>query len=70
VSQDIVGNRHASIADLGFTKVVDGNLVKVIGWYDNEAGYTNSLVKHVIRTGEFASDDEVVVKVGVKNLEE
>lgn len=51
VSQDIVGNTHASIADLSFTKVVDGDLVKVLAWYDNEIGYTNSLVEHVIKTG-------------------
>ena len=51
VSQDIVGNTHASIADLSLTNVVDGNLVKVLGWYDNEIGYTNTLVEHVIRTG-------------------
>jgi glyceraldehyde 3-phosphate dehydrogenase len=54
VSQDIVGNTNASIADLSFTKVVDGNLVKVLAWYDNEVGYTHSLVKHVIKTGGFA----------------
>ena len=37
----------ASIADLSFTRVVDGNLVKVLAWYDNETGYTSTLVKHV-----------------------
>ncbi len=47
VSRDIVGNPHASIADLKMTRVVDGNLVKVLAWYDNEAGYTHALVKHV-----------------------
>lgn len=51
VSSDIVGSRHASIADLGLTKVVDGNLVKVMAWYDNEMGYTHTLVQHVIKTG-------------------
>src|SRR3989344_3234240 len=40
-SSDILGNLHASIADLELTRVVDGNLVKVMGWYDNEMGYTN-----------------------------
>lgn len=49
VSQDIVGNPHASIADLAMTRVVGGNLVKVLSWYDNEVGYTNSLVEHVAR---------------------
>lgn len=51
VSSDIVGNSHASIADLSFTRVVDGNLVKVMAWYDNEMGYTHSLVEHVILSG-------------------
>lgn len=52
VSQDIVGNHHAAIADLAFTRVVDGDLVKVLSWYDNEVGYSNSLVEHVIRSGK------------------
>jgi glyceraldehyde 3-phosphate dehydrogenase len=51
VSSDILGERFASIADLGMTRVVDGNLVKVLAWYDNEAGYTHTLVEHVIRAG-------------------
>jgi len=51
VSSDIAGNTHAAIADLAFTRVVGGNLVKVLSWYDNEMGYTNALVEHVIKTG-------------------
>ncbi|MES2668192.1 MAG: glyceraldehyde 3-phosphate dehydrogenase NAD-binding domain-containing protein [Patescibacteria group bacterium] len=51
VSSDIVGQRYASIADLGMTRVVDGTLVKVLAWYDNEAGYTATLVRHVIKAG-------------------
>jgi len=51
VSHDIIGNRHASIADLELTRVVDGNLVKVMAWYDNEMGYTYTLVDHVIKAG-------------------
>ena len=47
VSSDIVGSKYASIADLSFTRVVGGNLVKVLSWYDNEMGYTYSLVEHV-----------------------
>ncbi len=50
VSSDIKGNPHASIADLSFTRVVGGNLVKVLAWYDNEMGYTYTLVEHVIKT--------------------
>ncbi len=49
VSSDIVGAVHASIADLSMTRVVGGNLVKVLAWYDNEMGYTHSLVEHVVR---------------------
>ncbi len=52
VSSDILGESHASIADLAMTRVVGGNLVKVMGWYDNEMGYTYTLVDHVIKTGE------------------
>lgn len=51
VSSDILGNTHASIADLEMTRVVGGNLVKVLAWYDNEWGYTHTLVEHVIKTG-------------------
>lgn len=52
VSSDIIGERYASIADLGMTRVVDGNLVKVLAWYDNEAGYTHTLVQHVLKAGK------------------
>jgi glyceraldehyde 3-phosphate dehydrogenase len=51
VSTDIKGNSHASIADLALTRVVDGNLVKVLAWYDNEMGYTYTLVEHVVKAG-------------------
>jgi glyceraldehyde 3-phosphate dehydrogenase len=54
VSHDIIGNRHASIADLEMTRVVDGNLVKVMSWYDNEMGYTHTLVDHVVKAGRLA----------------
>ncbi|MDP2789465.1 MAG: type I glyceraldehyde-3-phosphate dehydrogenase [bacterium] len=52
VSSDILGSPFGSIADLALTRVVGGNLVKVMGWYDNEMGYTYTLVDHVIKTGE------------------
>lgn len=52
VSSDILGNTHASIADLEMTRVIGGNLVKVLAWYDNEWGYTHTLVEHVIKTGK------------------
>ena len=46
VSSDILGEPFGSIVDLGFTKVVDGDLVKILAWYDNEAGYVATLVEH------------------------
>ncbi len=51
VSSDIQGTHYASIADLELTRVIGGNLVKVMAWYDNEMGYTATLVDHVIKTG-------------------
>ncbi len=47
VSSDIIGEPFGAIADLGMTRVVDGTLVKVLSWYDNEAGYVHTLVEHV-----------------------
>ncbi len=52
VSSDIVGQLYGAIADLDLTRVVDGNLVKVMSWYDNEMGYTNTLVKHVVEVSK------------------
>jgi glyceraldehyde 3-phosphate dehydrogenase len=51
VSSDIIGSEYGSIADLGMTRVVGGNLVKVLAWYDNEMGYTHTLVQHVKEAG-------------------
>ena len=45
VSSDIIGNPHSAIIDLTFTRVVDGDLVKILAWYDNEWGYANRLVE-------------------------
>lgn len=47
VSSDIVGQPYGAIVDLAFTRVVDGDLVSVLSWYDNEWGYASTLVKHV-----------------------
>lgn len=52
VSSDIIGDPHAAIADLSLTKVIDGDLCAVYSWYDNEFGYTNSLVMHVLKVAE------------------
>lgn len=51
VSSDIVGRPEGAIADLTMTRVVGGNLVKVMAWYDNEMGYTHTLVRHVVEAG-------------------
>ena len=48
VSTDVVGNPHSVVFDSEFTSVV-GNLVKVIGWYDNEYGYSNRLVDLAVK---------------------
>ena len=45
VSTDIIGNSHSAIIDLKNTKIVDGDLLKVISWYDNEWGYSNRFVE-------------------------
>lgn len=45
VSSDFIGNPHSSIVDLPLTKVIDGDLVKIVAWYDNEWGYSNRLVE-------------------------
>jgi glyceraldehyde 3-phosphate dehydrogenase len=50
VSSDYIGNSHSGIVDLLLTKVVDGNLAKVMVWYDNEWGYSNRLVELVADT--------------------
>ena len=52
VSTDIIGNPHSAIVDLSLTQVVDGDMVKVVAWYDNEFGYSNRLVEEVIMVGK------------------
>ncbi|GAB3075117.1 type I glyceraldehyde-3-phosphate dehydrogenase [Corynebacterium aquatimens] len=50
VSSDIIGNNHGAIFDAGMTRVINGNLVKIISWYDNEFSYTSQYIrmtKHV-----------------------
>lgn len=47
VSSDIIGARYGAIADLQMTQVVDGDLVKVLAWYDNESSYAHTLCEHV-----------------------
>lgn len=52
VSSDIIGEPYGAIVDLKFTKVIDGDLVKVLSWYDNEWGYVAMLIKHILKVAE------------------
>ena len=49
VSSDIIKDPRASVVDLGMTQVVDGDLIKVMSWYDNEWGYSSQLVREALR---------------------
>ena len=51
VSSDIIGNSHSSIFDAPFTRVIGGNYVKTLNWYDNEWGYSNRVVDLVSLLG-------------------
>lgn len=52
VSSDIIGEPYGAIVDLSLTKVIDGDLVKVLSWYDNEWGYVSTLLRHVQKAAE------------------
>ena len=58
VSRDFIGNPHSGIVDLPLTKVVDGNLIKVMVWYDNEWGYSNRLVELVADVGHYLQKEQ------------
>jgi glyceraldehyde 3-phosphate dehydrogenase len=47
VSSDLVQSSFASIVDLEMTRVVDGDLVKILAWYDNECGFTNQMIRQI-----------------------
>ena len=47
VSSDIIKSPYAAIADLEMTKVVDGDLVKILAWYDNEWGFTSQMIRQI-----------------------
>jgi glyceraldehyde 3-phosphate dehydrogenase len=51
VSRDFLANPHSSIFDASFTNVVDGNLVKVLSWYDNEWGYSCRVIDLTVFVG-------------------
>jgi glyceraldehyde 3-phosphate dehydrogenase len=48
VSSDVVGDPRASVVDLDLTRVVDGDLVKIMSWYDNEWGYANQMLREAV----------------------
>ena len=52
VSSDIIGNSHSSIFDAPFTRVIEGNYIKTLNWYDNEWGYSNRVVDLVSLLGQ------------------
>jgi glyceraldehyde 3-phosphate dehydrogenase len=52
VSRDYIGNSHSGVVDLLLTKVVGGNLAKIMVWYDNEWGYSNRLVELIADVGK------------------
>jgi glyceraldehyde 3-phosphate dehydrogenase len=54
VSSDIIRDSRASIIDLGMTRVVDGDLVKILSWYDNEWGFTNQMVRQAQQLAQAA----------------
>ena len=54
VSSDIIGRSESAIVDLSLTQVVDGDMVKVFSWYDNEFGYSNRLIEQVIQVGSYS----------------
>ena len=56
VSIDYRGNAHSCIVDLKLTDVVDGNLIKVVAWYDNEWGYSNRLVELSVDFGKMGQN--------------
>jgi glyceraldehyde 3-phosphate dehydrogenase len=52
VSSDVVKSPYASTVDLSMTKVVDGDLLKVMTWYDNEWGFTNQMIRQILEIKE------------------
>jgi glyceraldehyde 3-phosphate dehydrogenase len=58
VSSDIIGDPRASIIDLELTRVVDGDLVKVMSWYDNEWGYANQMLRQALSVGRDRENDD------------
>jgi glyceraldehyde 3-phosphate dehydrogenase len=53
VSSDYIGSSYSCIFDANYTKVINGNFIKVYGWYDNEWGYSCRLVDLVYKLAGF-----------------
>ena len=49
VSSDIIGQKYGAIVDIGMTRVVDGDMVHILSWYDNEEGYAQTLIGHILK---------------------
>ncbi|TAK05401.1 type I glyceraldehyde-3-phosphate dehydrogenase [Patescibacteria group bacterium] len=52
VSSDYIGSTYSAVVDLPYTKVIDGDLLKVLAWYDNEWGYSHRLIEMAVRVGK------------------
>lgn len=55
VSSDFIGSPYSAVVDLSLTRVVDGDLVKVMAWYDNEWGYSTRLIELAANMGQTLS---------------
>jgi glyceraldehyde 3-phosphate dehydrogenase len=60
VSSDIIQDSRAAIIDLEMTQVVDGDLVKIMSWYDNEWGYSSQMVREAVRIAEKSKEYHTV----------
>jgi glyceraldehyde 3-phosphate dehydrogenase len=66
VSTDIIGDPRAAVVDLTMTKVVNGRLAKVMGWYDNEWGYAAQMVREAAYVGGVWAPEQAVAAAGVR----
>jgi glyceraldehyde 3-phosphate dehydrogenase len=66
VSTDIIGDPRAAVVDLTMTKVVNGRLAKVMGWYDNEWGYAAQMVREAAYLGGVWAPEQAIAAAGVR----
>jgi glyceraldehyde 3-phosphate dehydrogenase len=57
VSSDVIGSEHSAVVDLELTKVIDGDLVKVFAWYDNEWGFVVRMMELALIKAQVISTD-------------